>query len=209
MQFVTISRRRAEQFLDVGSHRIVLDLRAGVNQGFDDGHIVDCRVTVLGAPQRLTQRRPAVLISGFERGAALKKQFDDVQSPADDGPMQTGRFGDISLLQEEVDDVVASILTSPLEAQVHLFVRRVEGWKQVDAAHARGPFKIQVAPRAARNSAACPRPLRRAASSGFDPTAAPLMSAPDSSRVSISANCTPARCGWMLEATRLSVVLMP
>src|SRR6266550_4524833 len=147
-------------------------------------------------------------VSQFDRRFSLQEQLDDINACGVRGPMQTAysvghRVHLQTQLQQKLDHVGSAILASPRQAALHLLVRRVrfqtsvlveEVFDQVEPSHSGRSLKIQGAPLLARCSAALPRPFPKDALTGLSL----CRLAPYSSRMSMSASCTPVRNGKTL-----------
>src|SRR6266704_5041639 len=102
-----------------------LNSRSGVDEIFDDRHIVDFLV-MHGAPERLAQSGSAVLGSGFKICTMTQQQLDCLCMPSKDSPVQRSHScAGICVyihaaIEQESDRVVSSILAGPEKAALHL-----------------------------------------------------------------------------------------
>ena len=111
----------AEEVIDaLVSGRIIclLNSRTCIEQHADDRNIVSRTITVDHAPRRLTERRPAVHVSGFQWRAAPEKQLYGIQLSANHGPMQASlivlltRAQVNTAVQQELDDLISAVLSA-------------------------------------------------------------------------------------------------
>src|SRR5205823_3438907 len=108
--------------------------------------IVSRTITVDHAPRRLTERRPAVHVRGFQWRAPLEKQLDGVQLSANHRPVQASlvvrltRAQVNTAIQQELDDLISTVLTRPAKTRLHL---RFGGVSQANAVVEKGLDHIE------------------------------------------------------------------
>src|SRR5687768_3880690 len=104
----------------------LLNSRTCIEQRADDRNIVSRTIAVDHAPRRLTERRPAVHVLGFQWRAPLEKQLDGVQLSANHRPVQASLVVLLTsaqvntAVQQELDDLISAVLTRPPKARLHL-----------------------------------------------------------------------------------------